>query len=226
MHYYQFNIGNYRRETTHLSLLEHGIYRSLLDTYYLGEGPLCGDDAKLMRTHNIRTTDEEKAFKNVISDFFILQDGEYWHEDCQDRIAKYQNKSEKARQSARARWDGNANAMRTHSECNANQEPTTNNQTKDTSAAADRCPYDKIIEIYHQELPSLPKAQTMTNKRRSSIRARWTENKKHQSLEFWQWFFSKVRANPWWMGEAGDWKIPNFDWLMNPTNFVKVIEHV
>jgi uncharacterized protein YdaU (DUF1376 family) len=125
MHYYQFNIGDYRRDTGHLSLLEHGIYRSLLDTYYLNESPLCEDNAILMRTHCIRTSDEEKAFKNVLNDFFILTKKGYSHKKCSDQIKKYNNKSEKARLSAKVRWD--AKAMRTHSEGNANHKPITNN---------------------------------------------------------------------------------------------------
>lgn len=128
MHYYQFNIGNYRRQTHHLSLLEHGVYRSLLDTYYLSEEPLCADIAKLMRSHCIRTADEQKALENVLNDFFLLIDGYYIHSTCEEVIAKYQTKSEKARNSAKARWgaknDANAyeeyaNALQLDSEGNA-----------------------------------------------------------------------------------------------------------
>lgn len=128
MHYYQFNIGNYRRQTHHLSLLEHGVYRSLLDTYYLSEEPLCADITKLMRSHCIRTADEQKALENVLNDFFLLSDGYYTHSTCEEVIAKYQTKSEKARNSAKARWgqknDANAyeeyaNALQSDSEGNA-----------------------------------------------------------------------------------------------------------
>ena len=136
MHYYQFNIGDYRRQTSHLTILEHGIYRSLLDTYYLTEKPLCADNAKLMRTHAIRTNEEKEAFNNVISDFFMLTDDGYTHKACEEVIAKYHEKSDKARNSANVRWGKDANAMRTHSERNAdgmltnNHKPITNNQVK------------------------------------------------------------------------------------------------
>lgn len=123
MHYYQFNIGNYRRETHHLTVLEHGVYRMLLDTYYLEEKPLCADKAQLMRTHSIRSADEKEAFENVLSDFFRLTEAGYAHEDCEEKIAKYQEKSEKARQSASARWEKDANASRKQSKGTANQEP-------------------------------------------------------------------------------------------------------
>jgi uncharacterized protein YdaU (DUF1376 family) len=127
MNYYPFNIGDYRRQTTHLSLLEHGIYRSLLDTYYLNEAPLCSDDAKLMRTHCIRTDEEVAAFENVLADFFTKTENGYFHGACEKVIDKYKEKSQKASNSAKARWSKEANAMRTHSEGNANQEPRTNN---------------------------------------------------------------------------------------------------
>jgi uncharacterized protein YdaU (DUF1376 family) len=127
MHYYTFNIGDYRRQTHHLTLVEHGIYRSLLDTYYLKEEPLCADHAQLMRSHSIRTEEEQTAFNNVISDFFTLHDEGYRHHVCDRIIDKYHEKSEKARKSAAKRWEGNANAMRTHSEGNANHKPITNN---------------------------------------------------------------------------------------------------
>lgn len=119
MHYYQFNIGDYRKDTGHLTLLEHGIYRNLLDSYYLNEGGLCADDAKLMRTHSIRNADEQEAYKSVIADFFNEQDGYYIHDKCEDVMGKIFAKSEKARVSAQKRWEKNANGMRTHSEGNA-----------------------------------------------------------------------------------------------------------
>lgn len=143
MHYYQFNIGDYRRDTGHLSLLEHGIYRSLLDTYYLNESPLCEDDAILMRTHCIRTDIEEKAFKNILKDFFKLTKKGYVHKKCSEQIKKYNAKSEKARLSAKVRWD--AKAMRTHSEGNANHKPITNNHKPTKTRAVFKKP--AFIEV-------------------------------------------------------------------------------
>ena len=170
MHYYPFNIGDYRRDTSHLSLLEHGIYRQLLDTYYLSEQPLCGDDAKLMRTHGIRTKEEAEAFKNVLKDFFELKDGLYIHKGCEKNLDQYRQKSEKASQSAKARWHKDAKTMRTHSERNANgmltnnQEPITNNQEPIHSKKAIRtanavaCP-DGLAEQVWDDFLTLRKAK-------------------------------------------------------------------
>jgi uncharacterized protein YdaU (DUF1376 family) len=168
MHYYTFNIGDYRRDTSHLTLLEHGIYRQLLDTYYLSEQPLCGDDAKLMRTHGIRTKDEIKAFQNVLKDFFDLDGELYIHKGCEKHLEQYRKKSEKASQSAKARWVKDANGMRTHSERNANgmltnnQEPITNNQEPIEKTirrqAAVSCP-DGVNEQVWKDFVSTRKAK-------------------------------------------------------------------
>jgi uncharacterized protein YdaU (DUF1376 family) len=120
MHYYQFNVADYRKSTQYLSFLEHAIYRTLIDTYYLDESPLCGDDAKLMRLHSIRTEEEIEAFKVVIEDFFTLKDDGYHHEKCDEVLSKIYAKSEKARASANKRWERNANASETQGERNAN----------------------------------------------------------------------------------------------------------
>ena len=127
MHYYQFNIGDYRRDTAHLSHLEHGIYRSLIDTYMLEESPLSGDMKELERKHLIRTANEKKALRNVLKDFFKFDNSMFLHSRCDEDIISYRDKSMKASKSAKKRWEKDAKAMRTHSEGNANHKPLTNN---------------------------------------------------------------------------------------------------
>lgn len=129
MHYYQHSIGDYRRDTMHLSLLEHGVYRQLLDLYYLNE---CELNANALRLICARTAEEIQAAESVLNEFFERTENGYKHKRCDEEIERYQNKSKKAKASADARWsaklDGdNANAMRTHNERNANHKPITNN---------------------------------------------------------------------------------------------------
>ncbi len=49
MNFYKHHIGDYRRDTAHLSLLEHGVYRQLMDTYYLSEEPIPNETELVMR---------------------------------------------------------------------------------------------------------------------------------------------------------------------------------
>ena len=141
MNYYSHNIGDYAQATMHLSLIEDAVYSRLLRRYYAEETPLVDDLAQLCRWVGARTEEEREAVEVVLKEFFELRDG-YWHNNRADReIEAYQAKSTKAAQSAAKRWqpkkepeskhqqsEGNATAMPTHSEGNANQEPITNNQ--------------------------------------------------------------------------------------------------
>ena len=157
MHYYSHNIGDYRRDTAHLTLLEHGVYRQMLDFYYLNEQPLTGDEAKLMRSLCVRSADEMQAMKNVLEDFFELTSDGYIHKRCDKVIAAFHGKSEKAAQSAKARWaavaeEKNANAMRSHTEGNANHKPITNNHKpiKTTTPIAPNGVSDSVFKDFVQ----------------------------------------------------------------------------
>lgn len=135
MNYYPHHIGDYASATMHLSIVEDGAYRRLLDLYYLHEKPLPGDKRQVYRLVRAATKVEQAAVDAVLAEFFVSSPDGYRHRRCDAEIAKVQSKSEKARRSAAQRWhsEGNANAdanappnaMRTHSEGNApnNQEP-------------------------------------------------------------------------------------------------------
>lgn len=68
MHYYKFNIADYRKDTMHLSALEHGVYRQLIDEYYLHEKPVKTD--LVIRRLRLHTEEEKNALHNVLHDFF------------------------------------------------------------------------------------------------------------------------------------------------------------
>lgn len=130
MYYYQHHIGDYRKDTSHLSLVEHGIYRQLLDLYYITEKPL---DKKSIRLIGARTDQEIAMAELILNEFFEKKGTKYYHRRCDDEIQNYKLKSLKASESSNKRWSnikklGDANAMPTQCEGNANQEPITKNQ--------------------------------------------------------------------------------------------------
>jgi len=89
MHYYQFNIADYRKDTTHLSRLEHGIYRDLMDWYYLDETPIPEETQSVSRRLRLETELEASALENVLSDFFTLCADGYHHKRIDQEIADY-----------------------------------------------------------------------------------------------------------------------------------------
>ena len=199
MHYYQHNIGDYRRDTSHLSLVEHGIYRQLMDSYYLDEQPLCADLAKLMRSHSVRSADEQQSLKNVLADFFELTENGYIHKRCDEVIAEYHGKSDKARASAMARWankhkDVDANALPTQTERNAkgmltnNHKPRTNNQYTEEFEFFWKA-YDKAagkanaFKIWKSIKPDTELVKTILQK--ATLQAKNTERKFRKDAERW-----------------------------------------
>lgn len=97
MHYYQFNIADYRKDTGHLSLLEHGIYRQLLDEYYLNQKPI--ETQQVIRRLSIKTQEEKTALENVLNDFFNMSEcGKFYTKKrCDKEINDYLKKAEVSR---------------------------------------------------------------------------------------------------------------------------------
>lgn len=152
VNYYERHIGDYLKDTAHLSLLEHGIYSRLLDVYYTRETGI--DAGAAARLIGARSKDELSAMKTVLEEFFTLVDGVWKQGRCDREIERYQDKQRKAKASADARWshnERNANAMRTHTEriatavrpqCegNALQTPDTSNQIEPIGSMASKPP--------------------------------------------------------------------------------------
>ena len=87
------------------------------------------------------------------------------------------------------------------------------------------CPYQSIVEIYHEVLPELPMVREITEARKRQLNSRWTGNEKCQSLNWWKEFFEYVRESPFLMGNANGnkWKA-NLEWLTKEDTFIKIIE--
>lgn len=90
------------------------------------------------------------------------------------------------------------------------------------------CPHDDIIALYHEILPASPRVRSWTDTRRANLRARWREDGKRQTTDYWRRLFTHCAASPFLTGRAAsDGKRPFFvalDWLVKPENFAKVIE--
>ena len=145
MNYYPFHIGDYARDTRHLTMLEHGAYRLLIDLYYLRESPLPLGLQDVCRLACARSDDEILAVKTVLQEFFVGHPDGWRHVRCDEEIAKTKEKADKAKASATVRWSKDANAMRTHSERNAkamlpianSQEPIAKRKEKERESATD-----------------------------------------------------------------------------------------
>ena len=244
MHYYQFNIGDYIKDTTHLEPMEDLAYRRMIDLYYSTEKALPADVDQIARLTRMRSHSDCIAI--VLQDFFTLEDDGYHQFRIDVEIAGYQEKSDKARNSAKARWkkareqakveetqsEGNANALNPQCEGNAKHKPLTNNQepiNKDLSSSNDEskkianCPHDSIAALYMEILPELSRVAKLTDKRKRMLGATWRSDKKCQNLEFWGGYFQAIRKSNFLMGRTGEWSA-DFDFVINQNKMIKIIE--
>lgn len=89
MNYYEHHLGDYARDAGHLSLIEDGAYRRLIDAYYAREKPLPTDVKECQKLARCTTAAERKAVAYVLEAFFQRQDDGYHQKRCDEEIADY-----------------------------------------------------------------------------------------------------------------------------------------
>jgi uncharacterized protein YdaU (DUF1376 family) len=215
MNYYEHHLGDYMRDTAHLSLIEDGVYRRLIDAYYAREKPLPTEVSECCKLARVSGKKERDAVRYILREFFQLADDGWRQKRCDEVIEKYYSKKNKARDSANARWnaersdsDGNADAMRTHSDGNAPnlQSPVTSNQEerkKNPPTPQGGAP--KVFEHW-QKVFQHPKA-ILDGKRRRLIDARLQQF----SAEDLRGAIDGYKLSPFHQGENKDGKV--FDGL-------------
>lgn len=139
MNYYKRHLGDYAKDTRHLSLAEHGAFCLLLDYYYATEKPI--QDDRCERIANAYADSERKAVRAVLSEFFTLTDDGWRNSRADEEIEAANAKSLKAKESAEKRWsernaNAYANASETHSEGNASHKPLANSHKKEQKKRA------------------------------------------------------------------------------------------
>jgi len=248
VHHYPFHIGDYRKDTSNLSLLEHGIYRTLLDCLYLQEIPLTDDKDKLCRMIGARSPEEIKATHVILDDYFVLTEVGYTQDGCMKVLSAIYEKSEKARLSVAKRWAKRGESIRKpyaeHTNVSENdtnvskndtfgilpntQHPTpsvsTSSGDAETKQVDQKIAYQSVVDLYHSILTTNPKVKLLSDKRKQGIKSCSAMKPTFNSLEFWSSYFESVKSSPWHVGEnPHGWKA-DFDWLTNKANFIKMYE--
>lgn len=92
------------------------------------------------------------------------------------------------------------------------------------------CPYDEIRAAYNEALPNLPQSREMSPKRQRHLQARWRDRwragkyvTQAEGIAYWRKFFGYAAASQFLNGSNSDWR-PDFGWLIEPENFLKVLE--
>lgn len=243
MYYFQFHIGDYTSSTAHLTELEDLAYRRMLDWCYVHEKSLpeaVEDIARLIRMRS-----HCDCIASVLREFFDRTEDGWVNRRVVREIEAFKGKSEKARQSAKARWD--ANALRSDSEGNANHKPITNNQEpldiepkgSKSETSFPPCPQQEILSLWKAKLPHLAQPRIWEGARATALRARWIQAAKpsvfnrdgygtrEAGLEWWASFFEYIaqdtKLSKGFESQGRVWR-PDLEWVVNATNFQKIVD--
>lgn len=222
MHYYKRHLGDYARDTGHLTALEHGIYTLLLDWYYVNERPIPADKAIRIARGNPEETE------TVLREFFHLTDDGWRHHRADREIEAYTARSEVNREAGKL--GGRPKKTQTVSETEpkrnpdktltTNQEPLTKNQEEATTdsltesvgaSRQDDDPVAVIVSEYHDTMTKCQKALAITPARRRKLlaadkmangvckRQGWDYAKRR--AQFWRAYFDQCQKDPWLRGD-------------------------
>jgi uncharacterized protein YdaU (DUF1376 family) len=231
VHYYKRNIGDYAKKAGRLSMLQHGAYTLLIDTCYDREQFPTLDEA--IEWTWASTKEEIEAVEFVLRKFYVFEGGVYVQKRISEEVAEYHAKSETNKRIANEREtkrkENGTKREQVVNEPPPNHKPITNNQEPiikalvASEAGQPYCPHDKIIALYHEHLPILPAVKVWNDKRKQALQARWREGESRQNLDYWKDLFIYVSASDFLCGRASTFHA-TLEWLVNSTNFVKVIE--
>ena len=87
-------------------------------------------------------------------------------------------------------------------------------------------PYQAIVELYHDCLPSLPKVYKLNDLRRRRIKALWDDEL--EDLNSWRNYFSHIARSDFLMGRTpgrdGSPFLASLDFITHPGKFIKIAE--
>ena len=189
MHYYNFNIGDFIKDSAHLTLEEDAIYRRLIDLYYTTEKAIQLDIKLVARS--IRAREHEETITLILEEFFTRTEKGFKQKRIDLELKKYRDKSLKAAKSANARWnkgsdscERNANASKTHTEGNANHKPITNKQEPIKSIVIpDGINIDSWTEWITYRKSKKKKVSDQAAAKQFKLLAKYTEDQQKQIID-------------------------------------------
>lgn len=250
MHYFSFHIGDYKSHTHHLSLMEDLAFRRLLDHYYLHEHPIKQRDI----ARQIGMRDQEQDVLTVLNEFFVSTDAGFINPRADKEIAAYRLLSEAGKRGADKRWAKPSDSppiappLPPFSPPNSNHEPVTINHkpintdicppSGELDAKIPACNHQGVIDLYHQQLPTLRRVEVWNAARQGYLRQRWrevaTELGKDKPatvsavLDWFDDFFGHINKSKFLVGKVNNKDgrpfTADLEWILKPSNFAKIVE--
>lgn len=149
----------------------------------------------------------------------VEQDGLVYNERVLRQCERMERYSKTQAENVQKRWDryrGNSGSDPVESVPDTTQESESRNAERDERKELAQ----GLVDIYHTMCPSLPRVRILTPARVTHANTFLRDF----SMTVIEEGFSKAEASDFLKHGNGTWKGAGFDWLVNKTNFAKVIE--
>jgi uncharacterized protein YdaU (DUF1376 family) len=136
------------------------------------------------------------------------------------------DRNAKAKAAADKRWSDRTS----HTETETETETDTNSSPSGRVAV----PHQKIVDLYHEHCPALPRVKVINSKRQAALRARWKtfsvevkgKERHFNDLKTWERYFKFITNNcPFLLGNNERNWVANFDFCIRETAMVGVFEN-
>ena len=234
MNYYKRHLGDYARDTGHLTALEHGIYTLLLDWYYVNECPIPFEKAVRIARGNPEQT------QMVLEEFFKMGENGWIHSRADREIQEYRAKSDRNREVGKlggrpkktqtvSKRNPDITLATSHKPLEEKKAKACASSTDEAPTRSDPIPYQRIADLYNQTMKLLPKVAKVNASRKTLIRKAWQDGEERKSLEFWTAYFEECEASNFLSGKGPytngheNWR-PDFDYLMQGKTILRTYE--
>lgn len=222
-------------------MLQHGAYNLLMDAIYDREKFPTKDEA--IDWTWASSADEIEAVEFVLRKFFVLEDGVYCQKRMQQELADFNEfcsqQREKGKKGGRPKKpvglekkpgglnnEPDGNPMLSQKKPN----PLTNNPLTNTNPPNGGCgnsksspvPYQRIVDLYHELLPRLPKVVKLSEKRKRAIRSRWKDDA--DNLDYWKSYFRHAATSKFLHGQNDRGWLADIDFLTREDVMIKMQE--
>ena len=135
-------IGDWRRDTAHLSAAERGAYREIIDECWLRGGSVTDSDAELWRVAAADSIDHwRNTLRPAVARFFTIEDGAWRHKRVTEELAKAAKlKQNRRRQTEAARTAKARTKPDTHTVTEPETAPSTEPETEPVTTSVTETP--------------------------------------------------------------------------------------
>ena len=243
-------VADYLSATSRLTTEQHGAYLLLLMDYWKN-GPPPDNDGVLAQITKLSPDGWSNA-RTMLQGYFQQQSGQWLHSRVEQELAKANHNKEvnsrRGKAGADARYGKKdaptmLEASLVHSS-SPSPSPSPSSSIEEgkpslSTAKLMTCPQEQILKLWAKHLPHLAQPRSWEGTRRANTKQRWNQASRPSAyspdgyqteaagIKWWDSFFGYIARDTSLSNgfeTAGRTWRPDLEWVMNATNFQKIID--